>query len=73
MKPQDVVFIAVLIVLLIAHRPKWLIAAGLICLAISIPLFSLWIFFTAQRLVYYGAGFLLVGIVIMIVWERIKK
>lgn len=75
MKPQDIVFIIAIIVLFFTcwKRPSVFVWAGLLCLALSIPLFSFWIFFTAQRLLYYGAGFLFVGTVLMLAWEKLKK
>lgn len=61
MKPQDLVFVVVLAILLIIRKPRLLVFAGLICLILAIPLFSSWVFFTAQRLTYYAAGFFLVA------------
>jgi hypothetical protein len=54
MKPQDILFILILIFLLWKRNPKYFSIAGLACLLISIPLFHFWIFFTAQRLVWYA-------------------
>jgi len=54
LKPQDLLFIAVFILLLIKRDPKIFAAAGLSCLIVSIPLFSQWVFFTAQRLVWFA-------------------
>ncbi len=59
MKIQDILFVIILIIFLWRRNPRWLVAAGLSCLILSIPLFYMWVFFTAQRLVYYAAGFLL--------------
>lgn len=73
MKPQDIVFIVILAILLfVIRKPKVLVIAGLICLILSIPLFSFWIFFTAQRLVYYAAAFFLAATVIYL-FEARKK
>jgi len=66
MKPQDIFFIIVLAVLVWRKNPKFLVGAGLLCLILSIPLFHLWIFFTAERLVYYAAGFFFIGIILYI-------
>lgn len=75
MKPQDILFIIVFIALLITCRKRSsvFVWAGITCLAVSIPLFSFWIFFTAQRLVYYASGFILVGIIVMLAQERTRK
>lgn len=69
MKPQDILFIIILVGLLFLRKPKFLIAAGLLCLLLSIPLFSFWVFFTAERLVEYGAGLLLAAIILIMVKE----
>ena len=58
-KLQDVGFILVFVVLLMIRRPKLLLMAGLISWMLAIPLFAMWIFFTAERLTWYGAGFIL--------------
>lgn len=61
MKAQDIFFLVVLLLTIAINKPKLLVWTGLICLVVSVPLFSFWIFFTAQRLVYYAAGFILVA------------
>ena len=64
MKPQDLFFFAVLLVLLGLRKPVYLVWAGLGCLALAIPLFAKWVFFTAERLTWYAAAFFLVFILI---------
>jgi hypothetical protein len=75
MKPQDILFIIILLAMLLLARrnlksgsgwypAKWFVVAGLICLVASMPLFHLWIFFTAQKFVEYAFYFLLVGIIL---------
>jgi len=54
MKIQDIAFIIILLILIFRKNPRELVFAGLVSLALSIPLFSFWIFFTAQRLVFYA-------------------
>jgi len=71
MKPQDILFIIILLALLSVRRPRLLVWAGLLSLFLSMPLFSFWIFFTAERLVMYATGFLLVAIVMF--WFKLKK
>lgn len=63
MKIQDLGFFVLLGILLWRRDARWLVYAGLGFLVVSMPLFSLWIFFTAQRFVQYGAlcFFLAVG------------
>ena len=63
MKPQDILFIIILIGLFFLRKPRVFVWAGLICLFFSIPLFARWVFFTAERLVWYAAVFFLIGII----------
>ena len=59
MKIQDIAFFIILLFLVFKRDTKWAVAFGLISLALSIPLFSFWIFFTAERLTWYAAAFFL--------------
>jgi len=72
MKPQDLIFFIVVLILLYKRKPDWFVAAGLACIILSIPLFSFWIFFTAQRLVYYAAAFFLISVVLFLIQARNK-
>jgi len=71
MKPQDILFIIILVALLALRKPRRLVYAGLLCLLLAMPLFYFYIFFTAERLVMYAAGFLFVAIILF--WFRKKK
>jgi hypothetical protein len=62
MKVQDLIFLVIFILVLIKRDSKISAIAGLVCLALSIPLFYLWIFFTGERLVWYAAAFFLLSI-----------
>ena len=62
MKIQDLIFLIVLIILLYKRNPRYFVYAGLICFAISMPLFYQWVFFTAQKLIGYGFIFNLIAI-----------
>jgi hypothetical protein len=65
MKVQDLIFI-VMFLLVVAKRDSRLSTlAGLLCLLVSIPLFAAWVFFTAQHLVWYAAGFFLLSIILI--------
>jgi len=66
MKPQDILFIIFLLGLFFFRKPRILVWAGLVCLFLSIPLFAHWVFFTAERLVMYAAGFLFVAILLFL-------
>jgi len=63
MKIQDIAFFAVLFLLIFKRNPKLAAICGTLCLISSIPLFSFWIFFTAERLVWYAAAFFLLAII----------
>ena len=62
MKIQDIIFLIILSLLLYKRNPRYFIYAGLICFAISIPLFYQWVFFTAQKLIEYGFIFILIAV-----------
>jgi len=66
MKPQDILFIIIFLFFVYKKNSKWVTVAGLFCLLISIPLFAKWVFFTAERLTWYAAGFFLLAILINI-------
>lgn len=70
MKPQDVGFFILLVVLLLFRRPIVLVWAGLLCLITSMPLFATWTFFTAERLTWYGTAYFLTFILISLLWPR---
>jgi hypothetical protein len=63
MKIQDIIFIIIFSGLLIARKPSWFGYAGLVCIVLAIPLYAKWVFFTAERLTWYGAAFLLVAMI----------
>lgn len=62
MKIQDILFVVFLLSFLFTRNPRILLIAGIVCLLFSIPLFSLWVFFTAERLMWYAAAFFLAAI-----------
>jgi hypothetical protein len=66
MKIQDIAFFVALALLILKRSPKLMVACGLLCLLLSIPLFSFWIFFTAERLTWYAAAFFLLAIFYLI-------
>jgi len=71
MKPQDIVFLIILLTLFIAKKPRLLVWVGLLCILLAMPLFSFWVFFTAERLVMYAAGFLFIAIILF--WFTLRK
>ena len=62
MKEQDIVFFFAFLVVIFTRNPKLAIVLGLILLILSIPLFSFWVFFTAERFTWYAAAFFLLAI-----------
>jgi hypothetical protein len=56
MKPQDIIFVGIFLTLLGMRKTTWLFMAGCVSLLVSLPLFSFWIFFTAERLTWYAAA-----------------
>jgi predicted membrane protein len=56
MKPQDIVFFIVVAVLLWYRRPQLFIVTAIISMVMSAVLFHQWVFFTAQRLMWYAAA-----------------
>ena len=63
MKIQDIAFFVVLALLIFKRNPQATVICGILCLILSIPLFSFWIFFTAERLTWYAAAFFLLAII----------
>lgn len=63
MKIQDVVFAVTLAFLVYKASSKWSAAVGILSLIASIPLFTAWVFFTAERLTWYAAGFFILAAV----------
>lgn len=55
MKLQDIIFSIVVIFLFALRKPVTFVYAGLGFLILSIPLFSRWVFFTAERCTWYAA------------------
>lgn len=72
MKPQDILFIILLLVLIWKSNPKYFVIVALFCLLAAIPLYQFWVFFTAERLVWYAGAFLL-GAIIFSSLTRDKK
>jgi hypothetical protein len=72
MKIQDIGFLIVLTMLLISRKERWFVYAGLISLVVAIPLFSKWVFFTAERLTWYAGAFFLVFILSTLVLRKEK-
>jgi hypothetical protein len=66
MKIQDIAFFVAFLVVMYRRAPRLSVSVGIICFLLSIPLFATWTFFTAQRLTYYGAVFILLAVLQML-------
>ncbi len=73
MKPQDILFLIILGILLYKRDSRLFVWAGLISLLISIPLFAKWIFFTAERFTLYAFVFLLIAVLFNLAKIRHNK
>ncbi|HYK07918.1 MAG TPA: hypothetical protein VEW42_00290 [Candidatus Eisenbacteria bacterium] len=72
MKIQDIIFVIFLAFLLWKRNPYYVVAAGLGCIVISMPLFASWVFFTAERFTYYGGICLLLAIFLFLLHNKKK-
>jgi len=68
-KIQDLAFILVFLLVFWRRSSKLAVSIGLCCLALAIPLFKFWIFFTAERLTWYAAAFFTYSIVLLFINE----
>ncbi len=62
MKPQDIIFFIIFVLVFLRKDHRFAAGVGLICIIASIPLFAFWIFFTAQRLIWYAAFFIILSV-----------
>jgi len=60
-KIQDIFFVFLLLTLIGIRKIEIFVFVALLLFFVAIPLFYFQIFFTAQRLIYYAFGLLLVG------------
>lgn len=73
MKIQDIVFLILFALLAYKQSPKLSAKFGIIALIVAIPLFTFWIFFTAERLVWYAAAFFLLCVAQELLRKSDKK
>lgn len=66
MKPQDIAFVVTLAVLLFLKKPIVFVYTGLICILLSIALYSRWVFFTGERLIWYAVFYFFVFSILML-------
>lgn len=72
-KIQDIIFLLVFLFFLYKKDARLAALFGLAALIFSIPLFSFWIFFTAERLTWYAAGFFFLSIILYSVAVKNEK
>ena len=72
-KPQDIIFIVILVLLFIKRDPRLFAIAGIASLFLSIPLFYKWVFFTAERLIIYAFVFFLISALLNLYQLRHNK
>lgn len=65
MKLQDIVFFVIFLLVAIKQDSRISTVLGILCLLAAIPLFTIWVFFTAQHLVYYAVAFFLLSIILL--------
>ena len=70
MKIQDLFFLALLIFLMWKQNARLVVVIGSVMLLIAIPLFAFWVFFTAERLMWYSATLFLVAIFLQLIQIR---
>ncbi len=66
MKIQDIGFFLILIIIVWKRNSTSAVILGLFSLLIAVPLFEEKIFFTAERLTWYAAGFFLLAIIVIL-------
>jgi len=72
MKIQDILFIILFAILFLKYKKNSFVLSGLMCLLLAIPFFYFWVFFTAERLVYYAALLVLVEVIFKFIQLGIK-
>jgi len=73
MKIQDLGFLILFLAVWWTKNSRMATLVGLFCLSLAMPLFSLWIFFTAQRLLMYAAAFFALSIIFQILNLRRER
>ena len=68
MKPQDIGFFVIFFTLFFFKKPRLFLIAGLTSWILAIPLFATWVFFTGERLTWYGAGFVFTFLIFSFLW-----
>ncbi len=72
MKIQDLAFLFLFIALLLIRKPRLLVITGLAFLVLAMPLFYFRVFFTAERLTWYAAGFFTAYVILNLFQDLFK-
>lgn len=72
MKIQDIIFLIFFAFLILRHRENSFVSFGLLFLLLSIPFFYFWVFFTAERLIYYAAALILAETALKLIKLKLK-
>jgi hypothetical protein len=72
MKLQDIGFLLLVVFLLYKRQSGWLAMSGIVFLVFAMPLYGLWIFFTAERFVLYAVVLFLLSIIQQLYYARLK-
>lgn len=70
MKPQDIIWLVVFVILILLRKEKLAVIVGLTCLLLAMPLYIRQVFFTAQRLVLYGASFIFLSSMLLLIKRK---
>lgn len=73
MKIQDLAFFVILLLLIWLKNFKLTALFGLFSLSLALPLFTFWIFFTAERLTWFAASFFFASLIQYFLYQRKKN
>lgn len=73
MASQDYLFLVILSIVVYFRSALVSTVVGLCCIVFALPLFALWIFFTAERLTWYSVTFFLLAIIFTLSKSKRKK
>ena len=67
MKLQDILFFIALLLIILFRRGRYAWHAGMLCFVLSGILFAIGNLFTSQRLTWYGAAFIAVEVIRLLI------
>jgi len=66
MKLQDILFFIFVVIILFTRNSRLSAILGILLLVLSLPLFALWVFFTAERFTWYAGAFFFISVILTI-------